>query len=186
MEKEARKDALAIRCAGEALGAREAPAGGRVAALLRAAQDIDREFLERAGRFPVRLVIRYEDIAPVRMRRMQHLVAAASAILGAWAGRRGIRAVVRACFTQAEFAAALYGHLHLYAVEVRALSRSVRLPALIAPLRDGVARDLYEIMERQAHALAADLARSVYAGGTGAGRCDAQATRAIDLKKPFC
>lgn len=149
VEKEVRKDALAIRHAGE------------VPELLRQAQEIDREFLAQLGRFPLlRIEIRYEDIEPIRRRRMERLLDAAAAILKPpW---RGIRPAVRACYARADFEAVLREHLRLYGIEVQALNRSVRLPALLAPLRDRLAQRLREIMEQEASALAHEVARLLY------------------------
>lgn len=146
VEKEVRKDALAIQ------------SGHDIEKLLRHAREIDREFVAKLERFPlVRLHIRYEDIEPIRRRRMERLLAAAAALARApW---RGIRAAVRARYARAEFETLLGEHLRLYAREVHALSRAVRLGALVAPLR---AR-LLETMEAQADCLAREVADLLYA-----------------------
>lgn len=146
VEKEVRKDALAIRSEHE------------IEKLLRHAREIDREFVARLERFPlVRLHIRYEEIEPIRRRRMERLLAAASAL--AQAPWRGIRPAARARYSRDEFETLLGEHLRLYAREVHALSRAVRLGALVAPLR---AR-LLKTMEAQADLLARKVADLLYA-----------------------
>ncbi|MBX9811054.1 MAG: hypothetical protein K2Y16_05515 [Burkholderiales bacterium] len=50
----------------------------------------------------------------------------------------------------------------LYALETRILSRSVRLPALLAPVRERIAQSLHGIMNDTAKRLAAELAGVVY------------------------
>jgi hypothetical protein len=145
VEKEVRKDALVI------------DSQDQIPALLREARAIDREFVARLERFPlVRLHIRYEDIEPIRRRRMEQLRSAAAALLRApW---RGIRPAARACYGRQEFEDLLREHLRLYSAEVHALSRSVRPALLVAPLRARLRRT----MEEQANLLARDLARLLY------------------------
>lgn len=155
VDKEVRKDALVIAQAGQ-----PAPRDG-LSALLARAREIDREFLGRMGRFPVRLEIRYEDVEPIRRRRLERLFDAAARLLRApW---RGLRPAVRACFDEADFAALLGEHLRLYALEVQALNRSVRVPALMAPLRGLIADRLHAIMELESKALARQVTRLLYA-----------------------
>ena len=146
VEKEVRKDAYAIR------------SGQGIEDLLSHAREIDREFVARLERFPlVRLRIRYEDVEPMRRRRMQHLLDAAAALARApW---RGIRPAARACYSRAEFQALVREHLRLYAAEVHALSRSVRPALVVAPLREG----LRAVMEAHADSLARETAELLYA-----------------------
>ena len=145
VEKEVRKDALAIRHPGD------------VSALLAKAREIDREFVARLERLPlVRLRLRYEDIEPVRRQRMQRLLKVSAALLARpW---RGIRPAARACYGRAQFEALLREHLRLYAAEVHALNRSARLGALLAPLRER----LRKAMEEQANGLAREVAGLLY------------------------
>ncbi|HEX7221102.1 MAG TPA: hypothetical protein VF280_17980 [Burkholderiales bacterium] len=122
------------------------------------ARQVDREFVARLERFPlVRLRIRYEDIEPMRRRRMQHLLDAAAALVRApW---RGIRPAARACYSRAEFEDLLREHLRLYAAEVHALGGSVRPALLVAPVRER----LRALMESRADSLARDVAALLYA-----------------------
>ena len=52
--------------------------------------------------------------------------------------------------------------MRLYAQETRVLSRSVRLPALLIPVREHVAQSLHGIMNDTATRLAGELAAMVY------------------------
>lgn len=165
VEKEVRKDALVVRCAGKHLRP------DAVEALLAEARDLDREFLARVSAFPVAIVIPYENIAPLRRQRIEHLLAAARRILAAWPLRGGVSAAVMACWTQAEFEQVLREHLSLYASETRALAAQVRLPAVLAPLRESLADRLHRLMRKAALDLAGDAARRVYRGPR---RCTAQ------------
>ncbi len=147
--KEARKDAMVIRCAGAALAAGTPPAPAAARQLLAAARDIDREFLVRLGAFAQRIEIRYERIEPLRLRRIELGLDAAYRILDAWrSGRR-----LRDAFAQGELERRLLEMLKLYADETLALSRSVQLPGFLEPLRERVAQRLREAMSDAARTL---------------------------------
>lgn len=165
VEKEVRKDALVIGCAGEALASGSPPGPEAVRRLFDATKAIDRDFLERVGAFPVRIVIRYDDIAPVRLQRIECLLEAAHRVLTAWRAGVGLRAALSVTYPQPDLERLLRELLRLYAIETRALSRAVRLPALLAPLRELAAERLFDVMSELARRLAAELARSVYRPG---------------------
>ena len=160
MEKEARKDALVIRRAAEAVVAGVPPAPGTARELLAAAREVDREFLARTGAFPVRIDIRYEGIEPLRLQRMALGLDTAYRILEQW-GRRGR---VREAFTAEEIERRLFEMLRLYADETQALSLGVRLPRLLAPLRDRIAERLRQAMIHAAKSLARAAAVAVQKG----------------------
>jgi hypothetical protein len=140
-----RKDAFAIQSKHD------------VGRLLGHAREIDREFVAKLERFPlVRLRIRYEDIDPIRRRRMEQLLAATARLLQPpW---RGIRAATRSHYNRAEFETLVREHLRLYAAEVHALSRSVRPALLVAPFRNR----LRALMDERANALAREVAALLY------------------------
>ena len=158
--KEVRKDALVIRRAAEALAAGAPPAPDAARELLGAARDIDREFLERAGAFPVRIDIRYDGIEPLRLRRMALGLDTAYRILDAWQRRRRLRET----FAPEEIEHRLLEMLRLYADETQALSHGVRLPRLLAPVRERIARRLQDAMTRAAKSLARAAAVAVQKG----------------------
>ena len=160
--KEVRKDELVIRCAGEAFAAGTPPGQDAVEALLAQGRAIDGDFLARVGRFPIGIVVRYDEILPLRRQRVGQLLDAAYRILDAWRAGRGLREALRECYAQDEFESLLAGILRLYARETRALSRAVRLPALLRPAQDSIGRRLYDIMESQGLRLARDAARGAF------------------------
>ena len=154
LEKEVRKDASVIRCAAEALATGRLPAAGAARDLLGAAREIDRQFLATIGRFPVRIEIPYERVEPVRLRRIERGLALSSRILGAW--RAGSR--VREAIPRAELERQLGELLQLYCAETAALSRALRLPGVLAPLRERFAQHLLRVMGDTAARLAQDIA----------------------------
>ena len=162
VEKEVRKDALAIGRAAELLVAGGPPGMDAVRQLVEATKAIDREFLDRAQNFPVRISIHYDEIAPARMKRIERLLGAAYRILAAWDAEQRLRPAVCASFPQRDLEGLLRELLQLYALETRALSRAVGLPTLLTPLRDHVAQRLFDVMDHIAASLAGEVARGVY------------------------
>jgi len=160
--KEVRKDALVIRCAGDALAAGAPPGRGALDELLAQGRAIDGDFLARVGKVPIGIVVRYDEILPLRRQRIVRLLDAAYRILDAWRVGRRLRETLRACYPQLELESLLAGVLRLYAMETRALSRAVRLPALLRPAQDAIGQRLFGIMDAEAARLARDAARGAY------------------------
>jgi len=160
--KEVRKDTLVILRAHE-LAAESPTAWSEVLPqLLHATKEIDRMFLARVGSFPVEIVIRYEEIAPIRARRMKLLYDAALKVLAARRGDLRLRGAMHASFSHDEFAQLLNELFRLYAEETRSLSRSVRLPRMLVPLRELIAQELLNVMIRVARPLAVEIAATTY------------------------
>jgi hypothetical protein len=65
---------------------------------------------------------------------------------------------MQASFSREEFAHLLYELFRLYAEETRSLSRSVRLPGPLVPLRELIAQELLNVMLRVARPLANEIA----------------------------
>jgi hypothetical protein len=160
LQKEIRKDGLVIRHVGRDPAAAAAPEAVR--ALFIETKRIDSDFVARAGGFPVRIVIPYAEIEPLRVERIKRLMSASGQVLDQWREQGRLRAALRVAFTQNELENTLRQILDLYAREVRALTRSVRLPLLIEPLRDRLAQHLLAIMRGAGARLASDVARGVY------------------------
>jgi len=161
--KEVRKDTLVIRRAAEAQAVPGRPARETLLELLQSAREIDRQFLARVVRFPIGIDIPYGEIDPVRLRRMERLFAAAQSVLAAWPQGEGPRQALRAAFAREELERLLADILGLYAQETLALSRGVRLPALLRPVRELAMRRLVGVMDSIARRLAAEAARTVHA-----------------------
>lgn len=160
--KEVRKDALVIHHAGKTVAAGSSPERAALHSLLEETKEIDRAFLAQVGRLPIKIVIPYDEIAPVRIERIERLHRAACRILDVWPAKHGVRAAVQAGYPRAELDQLLLDLLRLYALETQALSRSVRLPALLIPVREYIAQSLYDIMNETAQRLAGELADTVY------------------------
>lgn len=157
VEKEIEKDARVILRAGELVAQPPLDWNDVLPHLLQTTKEIDRAFLSRVGRFPVEIVVRYEEILPIRTRRMKLLIDAARKILGAHNATPSLRDALQQGFSRDEFALLLYESLRLYAEETRCLSRSVRLPGPLALVRDLIAQELLNVMLRVARPLANEI-----------------------------
>ena len=155
VEKEIRKDARVIRCAAVAVRTGVAPAQEAARQLLAAARETDRDFLERVGRFPVRIGIAYDELEPVRLRRIELGLDLAYRLLDAWSRGRKSRTIL----PRRDLALRVRELLELYSLEVLVLSRSVRLPAPLAALRERIAQRLRGEMAEIARSMTATLAR---------------------------
>lgn len=159
LEKEIRKDSLVIRRAGEALDAGAVPGADAIRQLLDSARRIDREFIARLGRTPLRLEIPNARIEPLRRRRIGHGLALAYRMLEAWRRRRRLRDA----FAPAELESRLLEILTLYCEETVALGDAARLPGPLAPLGERLASRLLGVMAAVSRDLARDIARPVTA-----------------------
>jgi hypothetical protein len=162
LDKEIRKDTLVIRHAGYAVAAGQAPAKPDAQKLYVETQAIDATFLQDMESSPVRVVIPYDEIEPLRVRRIQYVIEAAYRILSVWPEHRGLKAALRAIYGETDFELLICMILDLYARETRALARAVRVPAALAPLQDRFARHVGSVMSEVGMRLAQDLARRIY------------------------
>lgn len=155
--KEVEKDTAVILDAGNPMRA-GVDQEQRLAELLQATRDIDRRFLDKVGRFPVEIVVRYDEIIPFRTRRIRLMHEFAKKILDGGSHAGDLREALCAAYSQEDFARLQHELFRLYAEEVRSLSRSVRLPKALVPLREMIARELLDVMLRVAWPLAQDIA----------------------------
>jgi hypothetical protein len=164
--KEVEKDTAIILDAGlpATPGTADEP---RLIALLQVTKDIDRRFLANVGRFPVEIVVRYDEIIPFRTRRIRLLHNAATRILKGENPSSRLRDTLGTAYNQEDFARLLHELFRLYAEEVRSLSHSVRIPGPLVALREMIARELLDVMLRVAWPLAQEIAARAFSRRSG-------------------
>jgi hypothetical protein len=162
VQKEIRKDALVIEQTGRAWAAGARIGREDAQRLFAASQAIDREFVAKTESFPVRVVVPYVEIEPLRIRRIQYVAGAVHRILSAWQAETRLRAALHSAFVSEDFELLLATILDLYARETRALSRAVQLPQALAPLQERLARHVGTVMSETAMRLAQELALRLY------------------------
>ncbi|MBI5791032.1 MAG: hypothetical protein HZA63_06135 [Rhodocyclales bacterium] len=156
--KEVEKDTLVILRAGEPTVGEARDREATLTQLMLATKEIDRQFLARVGNFPIEIVVRYDEIVPIRARRIKLLHDAALRVFAAGEAPLRLRGALQASYSRDEFAQLLYELFRLYAEETRSLSRSVRLPRPLVPLRELIAQELLNVMLRVAWSLAKEIA----------------------------
>jgi len=156
--KEARKDALVVHCAAQALALGKAPAAEAAQRLLLEARDIDRQFLDRVAGIARELDVPYERVEPLRRRRIEQGLDLSYRILGAW--RRGRR--LRDVLPSEDLEQRLGSLLALYCEETAELGRGVRGSGALSVLRGRAAGRLREAMSEVATRLARDVARAIH------------------------
>lgn len=162
LAKEAAKDTLVIRRAGERHGRGGPPAGAEALRLFELTKDIDREFLARIARMPFRVDIPYARVGPLRVQRIERMLQAAERVLAAWPERGGAREALQAAYSRREFETHLSEVLDLYARETHAVSFSVDLPLLLVPMRYAAAFGLLGLMNAVAAGLVRDIGAAAY------------------------
>lgn len=160
--KEIRKDALVLLRASQQIADQHPAANDVLSQLLDATKEIDRSFLNRVGKLPVGIVIRYEEIGPIRARRIKLLYDAAVKTLTSDNARRPLREALQTTFSQDDFRKLLDELFRLYVEETRSLSRSVRLPRLMAPIREMIAQEVYNVMIGVARKLALEIVAAAF------------------------
>ncbi len=162
VRKEIDKDRRVIVAAAEALRAGRAPDISDTEQLLHEARGIDQAFLQQAAPFPLAIDIRYPDIEPTRRQRIECLLAMSYRLLAHWQSTPRFRQAVAQAYARKQFHTALGKILHLYALETKALNRSVRLPTFASLARDKLAETIYLEMEVIAGQLASELTDKAY------------------------
>ena len=159
VRKEVEKDRRVLATAAAALKAGKTPDAQR---LLAEARDIDQAFLRQATIFPIAINIHYGDIEPTRLKRIERLLDLSARLLSEWQSTARFRAAAAKAYTREQFELALREILHLYALETKMLSNSVRIPTLFTLARDKLTSTIYSVMETTANELASELTRKVY------------------------
>jgi len=160
--KEVEKDRTVIARAFELHQSAIQPGPDHVAELLQEARKIDQTFLRKATVFPIDIQIQYHDIEQYRQQRIDLLLQTSYRIFNQWQDVNSFRKAIYGLYNEKQFQDLLHNLLRLYARETRMLSRSVRLPSLLALGRDSVTQTIADVMQQTAEVLARSLARTVY------------------------
>lgn len=162
VRKEVEKDRQVIMRAEELYQSGTTPGDQDVRGLLQQAKEVDRVFLQQVSIFPIAIKIDYAEIEKVRHQRVGHLLHESHRILSRWENARKFRTVIAELYDAHEFNAILYDILKLYSVETRALSNSVRLPAVMFVARDSLTKTVSTTMQDTAKSLAAQITGRIF------------------------
>jgi hypothetical protein len=162
--KEVEKDRIVIRRASEVFHAGRAVSEMDREALFEETKAVDRTFVQHL-RIPVfSLTVLYEDFADIRKKRIRLLADEVHAVLRGWKDGATIEETLRADCPPDRFKESLTEILHLYNLETRMLSRSVRFLPPFHGVMAKFADVLFHTMEAESHDLVDDYADEIYGG----------------------
>lgn len=162
VNKEVEKDRQVILHAASLVQAGKYPTQQDIQHLLGLARNIDQAFLQQVMVLPIDLNIHYQDIEPIRQQRIQSLLHESHQLFRQWQTMTCLRNALAMMYDTPQFAKLLFDVLHLYSLETKLLSHSVRLPGLIAFARESLTQTLYLVMESVARQLSQELAGRLY------------------------
>ncbi len=164
VRKEVDKDSRVIRCAAKLYQAGSTPTDQDVHELLRRAKEIDQTFLQNISTLPITINLNYAQIEKVRQQRMQILLHESYRVFTEYSNAPKITLALTAIYEKHEFKALLYDILHLYSLETRLLSRSVKMPSVMFVARDALTQTVFATMQSVAKSLVAHMYERVYLG----------------------
>ena len=126
VKKEIEKDRLIIRMAAGAYHAGRDVRDLDLEDMFEKTKRVDREFLDNLLIPSFTLSLRYSDFADTRMQRIYRISKTVYALLKNWPEGASIADVVRNTYSEKEFKENIAEILHLYNIETRTLSKSIR------------------------------------------------------------
>jgi hypothetical protein len=162
VNKEVEKDRQVILHAASLVQSEKFPTQQDTQHLLAMARDIDRAFLRETAIFPMNISIEYHDIEPIRQQRIQCLLSESHQLFRQWHTMTSMRNALATMYDAQQFYKLLFDILHLYSLETRMLSHSVRMPGLISFARDTVTQTVYVVMESVARQLSQELSGRLF------------------------
>jgi hypothetical protein len=126
VRKEIAKDRLVIRVAAGAFHAGQKASDLDLEDIFEKTKKVDKEFLDGLLIPSFTLSLRYSDFADVRMQRIYRIAKTVYALLRNWPDGATFNDAVRNAYTEKEFRENISEILHLYNVETRVLSKSIR------------------------------------------------------------
>lgn len=162
LDKEIDKQREIILCAMEAMKLDRPPADIYTHQLLQKARQIDQIFLHKASSISSAIDIPYHEIDQIRQRRIEHLIEAIYQILVEWKDTVKFRAVIAELYNRDQFQLFLKEILHLYIMETKILSNSVKIPLKLSRFSDSLKETVHTVMKNVADELVPDLTSKVF------------------------
>jgi hypothetical protein len=126
IKKESDKDRLIIEHAAEALAAGKEPGDVDIDEVFEKTKIVDQAFVRRLLIPAFSIQVRYEDIADIRKKRIVRLSTTVGEVLRAWESAISFSDVVRTTYSESQFRAIILDILHLYNLETRKLTGSIK------------------------------------------------------------
>jgi len=160
--KEIEKDRFIIEYAVRAFDAGDCEGAVHREEIFEKTKEVDAEFIRRVSVPLLSIKVCYDEIAHIRKGRIASLFRMVSDLLRNWEESISFPAMVRKTFTPEGYAGAIIEMLHLYNLETKTLSNSIKLPPPAGRAKDHLTAALFAIMETTAREIVADYSDKIY------------------------
>ncbi|MCX7794136.1 MAG: hypothetical protein N2257_07030 [Thermodesulfovibrionales bacterium] len=154
VEKEIKKDSLAIKLIFDAFNLERKVSKTEFDKIIEKTKRIDEEFLEKTSSVPLSLKIPYNEVEELRRRRIETLARFVCTILHHWMDEESLHSAIRLAYKKEDLKKLIFNILHLYNLETKILSSSVKLPLILKPAKESLSRALFDTMESVAREIA--------------------------------
>lgn len=162
VEKEIKKDSLAIGLIFDAYMLERKVSQKEFGIIIEKTKIIDEEFLAKTRSLPLSLKIPYGQIEELRRKRLELIAKFVCTILNHWIDEEPLYSAIRLAYKKEEFKKIIFKILHLYNLETRALSTSVKLPLFLKIAKDSLSKALYDTMESVAKEISEEWTSRVF------------------------
>lgn len=162
--KEVDKDRLIIEYAAARYREGQACCDFDIDEMFTATKQVDKAFLRKVTIPSLSIKVRYEDIEPIRKARIMRLSHCVHDLLASWKDDRPVENAVRTAYTEQAFKETMTEILHLYNLETKKLSNSIRLFGPLQMAVDAFAETLYRAMEEVTESMTESYATMIYGG----------------------
>lgn len=128
VSKEIEKDRLIIQNAAKAFNRSDNINDLDIEEIFELTKEIDREFVEKVLSKPISIDVRYDDIGDIRKKRIKHISATVFELLSNWKDVMPFSDLVRITYKEKRFQEIITEILHLYNLETKVLSNSIKIP----------------------------------------------------------
>ena len=164
IKKESDKDRLIIEHAAMTLAGGKEPGDVDIEEIFEKTKVVDEAFVRHLLIPSFSIHVRYEDIADIRKKRIAILSKAAGDVLQAWGNASSFSAVVRSTYSEAQFRKIIQDILHLYNLETRKLTGSLKLFSPFNRAINLFAESMFETMETVAAAMTEEYTAKLFRG----------------------
>lgn len=162
VEKEIRKDILTMRLVFNAYELEKKVSEKELEEIFEKTKEIDEEFIKKTRGLPLSLDLSYEEIGAIRRRRIQFLAKLVCDILSHWEDDGDLHETFRLLYKKEELRKVLLQLLHLYNLETRHITGSIKLPLLFQGAKEAISKNLYHAMETVAKEIAEEWSNKVF------------------------
>lgn len=164
VRKEIEKDRLIIHAAVAAFEKNETIDGPFIDAVFNKTREVDSAFVRKLSFPSIIIHIHYDDFAHIRKQRIECIARAVKELLQTWGPVAAFPEAARRAFQKKRFEGLVTEILHLYNLETRLLSGSIKFLPPLNQAMDLFMETVYECMEETTTSLVDCCTNKVYGG----------------------